>query len=240
MPERSVAIITGAGSGIGRAIAVALASDGWRLVLVGRTEATLEETGRTIAARVDDAGDALVIPADLSDAEQARSVVSMTMEHFGRVDALINNAAICLAAPLEESDPDRLFTTFATNVFGPMLLTAAALPHMRSQRRGRVINISSIATLSPFPGLCMYAASKSAVESLTRSIMVEAGDAGVRAFTIAPGAVETKMLRGIVSERELPPDNTLAPVDIAQIVADCVAGHRDADAGTVIVRSHAE
>ena len=232
MANGDVVIVTGAGTGIGRAIAHLLATEGWRVVMVGRRAAALEET-RALIER--DGGAApLVIEADQSDEPQARRVVGEAVAAFGRIDALVNNAAIGPPAAIEATTRASLERMFSINTFGPAYLIAEAWPRFLSQGRGRVVNISSMAAVDPFPGLMVYGASKAALESFARSLHNEGHARGVLAFNIEPGAVETEMLRGILTREQLPPEKTLAPAEIARVVRDCVAGRRDQDAGRTI------
>ena len=108
--------------------------------------------------------------------------------------------------------------------FGDRAAMEARMLATRSERAGCVVNITSMAVVDPFPGLAVYAASKAALDSLTRSIHNEGADHGIRAYSVAPGAVETEMLRTIVTEEQLPTEQTLAPAQIAEVVADCIAG----------------
>jgi NAD(P)-dependent dehydrogenase (short-subunit alcohol dehydrogenase family) len=227
-----VVIVTGAGSGIGRATCVRLAHAGCRLTLVGRRAVPLEETASQAGATM-----CLAVPADVSEPRSAGEVVEASRQRWGCVDALVNNAAIAASRPLRDATADWLCSILATNVIGPALLIAAAWPEFARQQRGCVINVSSLATIDPFPGLAAYAASKSALESLTRSVMNDAraeGIAGLRAFSILPGAVETRMLREVVSERDLPRERVLSPDAVAAVIEDCVLGRRDGDVGRVI------
>jgi NAD(P)-dependent dehydrogenase (short-subunit alcohol dehydrogenase family) len=230
-----VAIVTGAGSGIGRAVCERLADLGYRLTLVGRREPALQATLDWIAEHVGDPPAAMVVPADVADMVQAESVIDLTVQEWGRVDALVNNAGVLDSRPIERTDEDLLYRTFAANTFGPAYLVARAWPIMLRQRTGCIVNVTSMATVDPFPGLAVYAASKSALESLTRSIRAEGGDHGIRAFSVGPGAVETPMIRGLFSEAELPPDRTLDPAEVAEIIVTCVQGGLDERQGQTIL-----
>jgi NADP-dependent 3-hydroxy acid dehydrogenase YdfG len=222
-----VSIITGAGGGVGRCIAVRLAAAGHRVALVGRTRATLEETAAACA------GETLVVEADV--AGEAEAIVARVAGEWGGVDALVNNAGVAPVVPIAETDAELMRHTFAVNTFGPARLIAACWPLFAARGAGCVVNVSSMATVDPFPGFLAYAASKAAVESFVRSIRNEGAEIGVRAFGVAPGAVETAMLRAIVDEDQLPSSCTLAPDDVAAVVVDCVLGRRDAEAGTTIL-----
>jgi NAD(P)-dependent dehydrogenase (short-subunit alcohol dehydrogenase family) len=234
MADAKVAIVTGAGSGIGRATCELLAEAGYRLTLVGRTESKLQGTMDAIAARTDDAPDMLMIAADVSDEAQAGSVINMTMEQWDRVDALINNAGLAEVVPVDQTDGDLLYRTFASNTFSTGYLIRAAWRVFRKQRGGCIVNVSSMATIDPFPGFFAYAAAKAAVESMVRSTMNEGSEIGVRAFAVAPGAVETPMLRSCFSERDVPRDRTLEAHDVARVIVDCVLGKRDDEVGRSI------
>lgn len=230
-----VAIVTGAGGGIGCSICIELAKAGYRIALVGRSKTSLQAAVNEIAVCVSDVPETLVIPADLSDNLQAAHIVRTTYQHWGRIDALINNAAACPDFPIGQTTIQELHGVFAINYFGPALLVAELWPIFIQQDSGCVINISSIATVDPFPGLSMYAATKAAMESLTRSIINEAGDTNITSYSIAPGAVETSMLRSLISIEDLPTDKTLNPATVASVVLDCAIGRRSSDNGKTIV-----
>lgn len=224
-----VAIITGAGSGIGRATAGLLGTAGFRLALVGRTQSTLQQTMDSMTTRGLEASRVLIVPADVSRQVDAHRVIDQTMDHWGRIDVLINNAALLHTGPITQISPQVLERTFAVNFFGPMHLIARAWPVFQRQRSGCVVNISSMSTVDPFPGLSAYAASKCALESLARSIRCEDQSHAIRAFNIAPGAVETDMLRSFVPASHLPPSGTLDPRDVAKVILECVQGLRDSE-----------
>lgn len=226
--DHPVALVTGAGSGIGRAISVRLSRANHRLVLAGRTLRTLEETGSQLP------GPWLAVRADVADADSVSAMVDQAMAHFGRLDVLVNNAGRAPAVPIAESDPELIREVFAINALGPAWAIARAWPIFLEQGRGCVVNISSMATADPFPGLYAYAAAKGAVNVMVKSCMNERGEADIRAFAVAPGAVETAMLRAIVSESDLPPEDTLDPDEVAEVVVDCVLGRRDEQAGETI------
>ena len=237
-----VAIVTGAGSGIGRETIMLLADAGYKVALVGRTEQKLEDTIERMEETIDwdeTPVETLIIPADLSDAHQTRSVVDMTIEKWGRIDALINAAGTAAWKNIEDLDETYLYNIFATNTFGPALLVARAWPIFRRQHGGCVVNVSSKVTIDPVPGLSAYAASKAALECLTRSIANEGERMGVRAFGVAPGPVETPMLRKLFTEKQVPPSRALEPQEVASVIIACIRGERDADIGRIIQLSSA-
>jgi NAD(P)-dependent dehydrogenase (short-subunit alcohol dehydrogenase family) len=232
--SRPVAIVTGAGSGIGRAIVQRLAGEDYRIALVGRRKDRLAETAASIRDVAVRAPALLEVPGDVGDPEQVRELVKQTVERFSRVDVLVNNAAVCESHPVGATDEALLERTFASNFFGPALLVARLWPLFLRQHGGCVINVSSVATVDPLPGLGVYAATKAALESLTRSVAGEGQAHGVRAFSLVLGAVETEMLRSVLSAEQFPPDRTLDPSDVAEIVLECAAGKHDARSGQTI------
>jgi len=226
----AVTIITGAGGGVGAAVARRLAARGHRLTLVGRTRQTLAATRATLA----DAERHLIIEADVADRGTADRVVRGTVDAFGTIDVLVNNAGRVKAVPIADTTPDLLDDLLGVNTIGPALLMAAAWPVMVAGMGGRIVNVSSMAVFDPFPGLSVYAASKCALDGLTRAAHNEGAEVGIRAVSVAPGAVETPMLRSLVSTDELPTDLTLDPDVVAAVIEACAVGERDAESGQVI------
>jgi NAD(P)-dependent dehydrogenase (short-subunit alcohol dehydrogenase family) len=228
MADQQVAIVTGAGSGIGRAVALALGEEGFRLALVGRDADKLQSTADSVP-------EALLIAADLSEADAALMVVDKTVDRWGRVDVLVNNAGVAPLVPIDETTDTLIDETFAINAFAPIRLVASVWPVLRRQESGCVVNVSSMAVADPFPGFSVYAASKGAVDALTRSVINEGRVYGIRAFSVAPGAVETPLLRASFSAQAIPPTATLDPRDVARVVLDCIQGRREADLGQTIL-----
>lgn len=238
MTSSQVAIITGAGSGIGRAVSQSFYEAGMNVALVGRTHRKLEQTVERLQAGEDggsDDGRTLLAATDVSEPDAARRLVEAVMDRWGRIDVLVNNAGVAPLAPIDATTRDLLYQTFDANTFGPAYLTAACWPIMCTQQSGCVINISSMATVDPFPGFFIYAASKAALESFTRSIHNEGREHGIEAYTLAPGAVETPTLRANFGEDVLPPEQVMPPEEVAKAVIDCAARRRADEAGGVIL-----
>jgi NAD(P)-dependent dehydrogenase (short-subunit alcohol dehydrogenase family) len=226
---RRIALVTGAGSGIGRATAIGLHERGFGLVLVGRSREKLEETARRCGAP-----DALLVDCDIADSERAAHAIDATIERFGRLDVLVNCAGIAPLAPIAKTTEELLEQTFWTNTFGPAFLIVRAWPVFLSQRGGCIVNVSTIGTSDPFPGFFAYAASKAAIDSFTRSIAREGRAAGITGYCVNPGAVETPLLRTNFPERTIPPAKALAPEAVAAVVVACACGERTEDNGRTI------
>jgi NAD(P)-dependent dehydrogenase (short-subunit alcohol dehydrogenase family) len=182
-----VAIITGAGTGIGAAAARRLAARGYAVALVGRRANLLEAVARDIGAA---GGRALAVAADVGDRDQPREIVARTLDAFGRVDALINNAATIKVLPLAEYNLDQLDQHWAINLRGPFLLIQAALAHLKASK-GAVVNISSSSATLVRPGQSVYGMTKAGLEYLTRSLAGEFAADGVRFNCLAFGPVDT-------------------------------------------------
>lgn len=222
-----VALVTGAGSGIGRTAAQFLAGRGYRVALVGRTRASLEQTGATLGGAEGQAWAAIV--ADVSTPEGAAGMIDETVRVFGRLDALVNNAGWTDRVPIAEASPDFVRTIFGVNALGPVWACARALPIMQAQGGGVVVNVASRATRDPFPGLGVYGAAKAAVQTLAKAIANEHAGDNIRAYCISPGAVETALLRSVIS-REMQPHAMDTSV-IADAIVACVTGETDMESG---------
>ena len=181
------AIITGGGTGIGAAAARKLAATGWNVALVGRRADLLNQVAADIETR---GGRALALGIDLHEPEAAKTVVARTVERFGALDALVNNAAVIKVLPLAEYTTDILDEHWAVNIRAPFLLIQAALPHLQ-KRGGAVVNISSSSGTLLRPGQSVYGMTKAALEYITRSLAGELAQHKIRINALALGPVDT-------------------------------------------------
>jgi NAD(P)-dependent dehydrogenase (short-subunit alcohol dehydrogenase family) len=189
----TVAMVTGASSGIGEGIARMLAAEGVKVALVARRRNELERVAEDIRHQ---GGTALTAPADLRDEQALRAVVEQTRIMLGPVDILVNNAGIVYTTPVHELDVQAWDACLEVNLRAPTLLCAAVLPGMRERKRGYIVNIASEAGVFVYGGMGAYAVSKHAVRVLTELIQEENQESGLKAWAICPGFVDTPMVAG--------------------------------------------
>jgi len=203
-----IALVTGAGRGIGRAIAVALARGGADLILLARSASELDET----AAQVRDSGrEAFSLVADVSRRADVQRAVAAGLARFDHVDILVNNAGTQPPiGPLVENDPAEWTHTVAVNLFGPFHCIQAVLPGMVARRRGKIINLSGGGATGPRPNFSAYAASKAAIVRLTETLAEEVRPYNIQVNAIAPGAVNTRMLDEVLMAGEAAGDELAA------------------------------
>jgi 3-oxoacyl-[acyl-carrier protein] reductase len=184
----SIVLVTGAGRGIGRAIALSLAGEGAEIVLTARTVMELDQVKKDIESK---GGRALALPADLTDASQVISLFEEIRRHYNRLDVLVNNAGIGVFSPvrsLSVSDFDRMWNL---NMRAVMLATQQALKFMEVQNSGEIVNVASLAGRNAFVGGAGYGATKWALIGFARSLMLEVREHNIRVITICPGSVDT-------------------------------------------------
>jgi NAD(P)-dependent dehydrogenase (short-subunit alcohol dehydrogenase family) len=225
-----VAIITGAGSGIGQAAAILLASRGYSVALAGRNESNLA----AVAQEIGKAARTLTIPTDMAIEGDVNRLIDRTAEHFGRIDALVNNAGTGALVSIASTTPSFVRECMNTNALGPALAVLRAWPIFEKQRGGCVVNVSSMATVDPFPGFFAYAASKAPMNLMVNSIAKEGAAIGVTAFSVAPGAVETPLLRRTFDEKTIPKSLCMTPDAVAQVIVACITGERPDNNGQTI------
>lgn len=176
-----VIVITGAGVGLGRALARAFAADGEQLVLLGRTPAKVE----AVAGELGDC--AMAVGCDVSSPESVRTAFSAITARHPRIDVLVNNAAIFEPYKIVDATDEQIMNTVATNLAGPMLCARAAIPLM--ERGGHIINVSSESIEAPFPHLSVYRSTKAGLERFSSSLFTELEPEGIRVSTVRAGAM---------------------------------------------------
>jgi uncharacterized oxidoreductase len=190
LQNRSI-LLTGAGSGIGRSLALHLADHTPRLTLVGRRVEQLEDVAQLVRAR---GGQAHVVPADLTEAGAAAAVVAAAQERFGGIDVLVNNAGNVRAGRLETIEEAEVLSQIALNLTAPILLTRAALPALRASGNGLVVNVSSGLGLIGMPFYATYAATKAGIAHFGEALRRELHGEGVHVLNVFPGATSTPMM----------------------------------------------
>ncbi len=183
------AIVTGSGRGIGRAIAIALAKEGCKVVICSRTQKEID----SVAKEIKKAGyEALAVKVDVSNPDDVKNMVAKTLEKFGSVDILVNNAGISVYKMMLQTTEEEYENVMSTNLKGVFLCIKEALPHMIRQRNGVIINISSVLGRHGSKNFSVYSASKFGVIGLTESISEELPE-GIKIYAVCPGGVATRM-----------------------------------------------
>jgi NAD(P)-dependent dehydrogenase (short-subunit alcohol dehydrogenase family) len=192
-----VAIVTGGSRGLGRAIAIGFAAAGARVVVSSRTAEACEDV---VAEITDAGGSAVAVPAHVGRPDQVHALVDGAVDAFGGIDVVVNNAANPLAFPVESTTPEAFDASYRVNVRGPLLLAAAALPHLRAaaeaggRARASVLNMITVGAFAGAEYLGLYASGKAALWNLTRTMAKEWAPLGIRVNAIAPGPFDTDMM----------------------------------------------
>jgi 3-oxoacyl-[acyl-carrier protein] reductase len=208
-----VALVTGASRGIGRCIALALAENGARVALTARTKAELLAVQSEIEAS---GSQAASFPSDISQETQAIALVQNTVEHFGRLDILINNAGSVLAKPLIETSTKEWDNLMAINARAPFILCRQAIPYLKQQELSFIINIASVVGVKGYVNQSIYSASKHALLGMTKALAKEVQADGIRVHAINPGGVDTDLVG--LARPDLDRSVLMQPEEIAEIV----------------------
>ncbi|MGF1579891.1 MAG: SDR family NAD(P)-dependent oxidoreductase [Gemmataceae bacterium] len=212
--NQPVCVVTGGSAGVGLAIAHKFGDLGYRLVVCGRRQDALDAAKQSIAAK---GTPCEAIALDLGIADAVGQLVQTVHEKLGRIDILVNNAGAALCMPVDRMSKAEFRQTLAVNVEAVFHATQAVWPVMKEQGQGVIVNISSLASVDPFPGFSVYGACKSWVNLFTKATADEGKPFGIRVYSVALGAVETQMLRGLFPD--FPDDQTLTPQEVADFVA---------------------
>jgi 3-oxoacyl-[acyl-carrier protein] reductase len=216
--EGRVVLVTGAGRGIGRALAHAFAGAGAKVALLGKTKKNLLEVQKELK---DSGASTFVVAADVADEGAVSRAVAAVEQQLGPVDVLVNNAGIFAAAPIEKMDAVVFDRVLAVNLRGPFLMSRAVLPGMKSRKRGHIVNISSTAGRRGFAGGGAYCASKFGLAGLTEAMRYEARASDVRVSCVFPSTVDTSL--GKKAGMDFNRESAIQPEDIAKAVVSLVA-----------------
>ncbi|MCB9134826.1 MAG: SDR family oxidoreductase [Anaerolineales bacterium] len=223
------ALITGGGSGIGQGIALAFAEMGMNVVICGRRAEALArtaETGRDLPGQI------RPFPGDVSQEADVTRIVNAALVTLGKIDILVNNAAVSYSGPVHTVGVDTWDQVMAINLRGPFLMCRAVLPHMRAQRNGHIINISSESGIEFYPGDAAYGTSKHALNALDEYLQRENQELNIRVNTICPGMVVSEMT---ADEPHLNRAKCLFPSDIADLVVWLVSRRSNIKVGSPIL-----
>ena len=226
-------IVSGATKGIGRAIAVAFGRAGENVLATGRNQQELD----SLCAEIEQAGSrAVAVVADLALEESPGIIAAKALDAFGRIDVLINNAAIIHdSATLVEFDPDLWKRVLQVNLVAPALLAQAVLPHMIERGGGKIVNISSIGGTRGGAGRSAYRAAKAGLINLTESVAAEVKEFGIDVTCICPGATDTEGFRSAFDHKGKQQDaNLMAPEEIAELALFLALDKASAITGTAI------
>ena len=211
--QENVAIVTGGGRGIGRAICRRLAQEDCTVIAVSRSAEQLDQTAKQIKA---DGGRCTTRAADVTSVEQVQAVVDSTAKRFGRIDVLVNNTGDAVRAAVKDMTTVEFETLLRVNIAAVFYVCKAVWPVMEQQGGGTIVNLSSMAAVDPDPELGTYGATKAWVNTFTRGLADEGRALGIRAFAVGPHAVWTEMLRSAFPK--VGREQALDPAEVAETV----------------------
>lgn len=235
--DGKAALVTGGGTGIGRAVATGIAREGGRAVVVGRRREPLEALARELPGQI------YFTQADVSKTGDVKRAVAFAVERCGGLDVLVNNAGVTRMGPLSDLTDDAIREMVETNYVGPLTAMREALPHL-VERRGAIVNVTSITGQSASPGMTVYGGTKAALDHATRALAVEIGPSGVRVNVVAPGLTMTDMATRFLDEagieqaaKRTPLRRAGTPEDVAEAVLFLASGDAAWITGQVVQSS---
>jgi NADP-dependent 3-hydroxy acid dehydrogenase YdfG len=240
--ENKAVVITGASSGLGEATARLLSAQGASVVLGARRVERIQSLANELTGN---GGKALAIPTDVTDYDQVKKLVDAAVQTYGRIDVMINNAGLMPQSPLERLKIDDWNQMIDVNIKGVLYGIAAALLHMKAQKSGHIINVSSVAGHKVHPNSAVYAATKHAVRAISEGLRMEVKPYNIRTTVISPGAVDTELPNSVTEpdiaeivrkahERAIPADT------FARAVAYAMSQPEDVDINEILFRSTRE
>ncbi len=246
--DGQVALVTGGGRGIGRAMAIALSAAGAAVAVCARTASQLADTVTLIEER---GGRALAIPADMTDRTAVEAMVKRIERELGPIDLLVNNAGVSgTVGPIAETDPDAWWEVLMINLRGPLYCSRAVLPSMIRRGRGRIVNVSSGAGFQAWPMVSAYSVSKAALFRLAENLAEETREQGIQVFAITPGLVRTEMVENALHcgeprveqefKESLAEGHDVPPERSARMVVFLASGQADALSGRFFRSGDAE
>ncbi len=229
--DNKVAVVTGGGRGIGKAIAIEFARNGADIVIASRVVKEMNETAKEIRAL---GRKVLTVKTDVTKLSEIRNMVKKTLGEFGKIDILVNNAGILFHGPFDEIKDAQIDATVNVNLIGLMHVTKEVIPQMKKHGDGLIINISSVAGKEGYIDLAVYCATKFGVIGFTESIAGELENEGIGVYAICPTATQTKMWEQISDQRA-----AHVPEDVALEIMDLIKNRKKISPGSAInVRKH--
>ena len=227
MDSKKVCLVTGGSSGIGLATAKQFARNGYVPAICGRDETRLQQA----VGEIESLGkECFSVAIDLGDPGAGTRLATDVMDSLGQIDVLVNNAALSPFGPFEEISSDEFQSTMQVNAQAVFELTQFVWKQMLGRKSGVIVNVSSLAAVDPFTGFSLYGATKAWMDLLTVALADEGKEKGIRVYSVRPGAVETKMLRGLFPD--FPADQCVSPETIAEKIWECVSDPVNHDSGS--------
>jgi NAD(P)-dependent dehydrogenase (short-subunit alcohol dehydrogenase family) len=238
--KEKVAIVTGAGQGIGRAIALTLAREG---ATVAVNDIEMEKAERVAGEIRAQGGQALPLQADVSKAREVAALVKKTLDNYKRIDILVNNAGVIKMMRLLELTEEEWDRTMNVNIKSQFLCSKAVIPQMMKQKRGKIVNLASLSSHIGAPGLSAYGASKGGVLQLTKAMAVEVGKYNIMINAVSPGLTMTELIKSAIKDRpdfsegmdRIPLRRAAEPEDIANVVLFLASSESDYITGQTII-----